>query len=60
MFCFPSQVYCHIYEVKKMSLKFQEDLRSSGTHCLYPFLESEAQNDKVYKVEKSDKNKFND
>ena len=38
-----------------MSLNSQEELWSSGIHCLYTFLESEAKNDKVYKVERAKK-----
>ena len=37
---------------KKIVIELYEELRSQGTHCLYTFIESESENDKVHKVEK--------
>ena len=47
----------HVQRLKKIGIKFYEDLRSQGTHCLFIFIESEGRNDKVHKVEKVIKNK---
>ena len=36
----------------KTGMKLYKELRLQDNHCLYTFIESEARNDKVHKVEK--------